>query len=70
MFELATDVGVSVLEAVVSSLSLYEFYKEFDLSSDTRSRLLSLHIDTDVENLTYEINLNFKSKPKMGEAMK
>lgn len=70
MFELAASMGESILGAIASSLLIDEFYKEFDLSSDTRSRLLSLHIDTDIENLTYEINLNFKSKPKMGEAMK
>ncbi|MBR6289290.1 MAG: hypothetical protein IKR19_08145 [Acholeplasmatales bacterium] len=63
MNELIVDVGETVLESFLYTF-LNDVYTEYDFSSNKRSRKLSFKIDTDVRNLSYEINLKFKSEPR------
>ena len=69
MFELATTIGFALIDIAAISLSPEEYYYECDFSSNTRSRRLRLDINTDRSNSTYEINLNFRSEPKVGEVI-
>lgn len=69
MLELVANVGISLLEGIVSS-TLDDIYAEYDLSSNNRSRRLAIRVNTDIENLSYEINLNFKSGPRRDGALK
>jgi hypothetical protein len=68
MDELAI-IGEALLDTLVCAV-LDNIYCECDLSTGKRSRKLSVKIDTDERNLTYEINLNFKSGPRWDGAIK
>ena len=68
MDELAI-IGEALLETVVYAI-FDSIYTEYDFSSSTRSRRLSVKIDTDEKNRSYEINLNFKSTPRWDGAIK
>lgn len=64
MFDLV-EVGNYLIEGLAASIILNDIHKEYDLSSDTRSRRVKIDSSLDLKKTTFEININYRSQPKL-----